>query len=60
MMSSRPAVGEPSSPALDDMLDRLEAERQTLEQEIANFTETGPDMVAKIEELRRRHNPQAT
>ncbi len=50
----------PRLPALDDMLDRLEPERQTLEQEIANFTETGPDMVAKIEALRQRHNPQAT
>ncbi len=59
-ISDRAAESRPRLPALDDMLDRLEAERNTLEQEIANFTETGPDMVAKIEELRRRHNPQAT
>ncbi|MBO9194851.1 recombinase family protein [Rhizobium sp. 16-449-1b] len=59
-ISDRAAEGRPRLPALDDMLDRLETERQTLEQEIANFTETGPDMVTKIEALRERHNPQAT
>ncbi len=59
-ISDRAAEGRPRLPALDDTLDRLEAERQTLETEIASFTESGPDMIAKIEELRRRHNPEET
>ena len=59
-ISDRAAEGRPRLPALDDTLDRLEAERQTLENEVAGFTESGPDMIAKIEELRRRHNPEET
>ena len=59
-ISDRAAEGRPRLLALDDTLDRLEAERQTLENEVANFTESGPDMIAKIEELRRRHNPEET
>ena len=59
-ISDRAAEGRPRLPALDDTLDRLEAERQTLENEIASFTESGPDMIAKIEQLSRRHNPQET
>lgn len=59
-ISDRAAEGRPRLPALDDTLDRLEAERQILEMEIASFTESGPDMIAKIEELRRRHNPEET
>ena len=59
-ISDRAIEGRPRLPALDDTLDRLEVERQTLEKEIASFTESGPDMIAKIEELRRRHNPQET
>ncbi|WP_049768473.1 recombinase family protein [Brucella anthropi] len=59
-ISDRAAEGRPRLPALDDTLDRLEVERQTLEKEIASFTETGPDMTAKIEQLGRRHNPQET
>jgi hypothetical protein len=31
-----------------------------LDHPAANFTEAGPNMVVKIEELCRRHNPQAT
>nr|CAD6405267.1 recombinase family protein [Rhizobium sp. Q54] len=56
----RAAEGRPRLTALDDTLDQLEAKRLSLESEIAAFAASGPDMLAKIEELRRRHSPEET
>jgi DNA invertase Pin-like site-specific DNA recombinase len=59
-ISDRAAEGRPRLAALDDTLDRLEVERQSLEAEIAAFSSEGPDMTAKVEALRQRYNPEQT
>ncbi|MCV9961945.1 recombinase family protein [Pararhizobium sp. BT-229] len=59
-ISDRALQGRPSLPALDDTLDQLELQRIALAKEIAAYTTSEPDMRAKIEELKRRHNPAQT
>ena len=59
-ISDRALQGRPPLPALDDTLDQLELQRIALAKEIAAFTTSEPDMRAKIEELKRRHDPAQT
>ncbi|MDI7860326.1 recombinase, partial [Rhizobiaceae bacterium n13] len=56
-ISDRAMQGRPALPALDDTLDQIELQRVALAKEIAAFTTSEPDMRAKIEELKQRHNP---
>lgn len=59
-IADRALQGRPALAALDDTLDQLEAQRIALAKEIAAFITSVPDMRAKIEELKRRHNPAQT
>ncbi|NSX88016.1 hypothetical protein G6L86_20620 [Agrobacterium tumefaciens] len=59
-ISDRAMQGRPPLAALDDTLDQIELERIALAEEIAAFTTSEPDMRAKIEELKQRHNPAQT
>jgi hypothetical protein len=45
---------------LDDTLDKLETDRLSLLTMISECDTSEPDMLAKIEDLRRRHNPEQT
>jgi DNA invertase Pin-like site-specific DNA recombinase len=59
-ISDRAMQARPPLAALDDTLDQIELQRVALASEIDAFTTSEPDMRAKIEELKQRHNPAQT
>jgi DNA invertase Pin-like site-specific DNA recombinase len=59
-ITDRAVEGRPRLLALDDTLDKLENDRLSLTKMMAEFDTSEPDMLAKIEDLRRRHNPEQT
>jgi DNA invertase Pin-like site-specific DNA recombinase len=58
-ISDRAAEARPRLTALDDLLDRLELQRGTVSNELANTAHFEPDMSERLAELRRQINPEA-
>ncbi|WP_246723552.1 recombinase family protein [Rhizobium sp. ARZ01] len=59
-ISDRALQDRPPLAALDDILDQLEVQRTALAKDLDAFATSEPDMTAKIEELRKRHDPAQT